>query len=253
MLQFSACIEMIFRDRPFLERIDAVAEAGLKAFEFWGWKEKPLDAIRGRAERCGLQIATFGLDTRGPMVGGSRTPEFLEGLKASIETARRMGVKSLLCTVGQEIAGVDRSEQRRAIVDKLKAGAPLLEDAGVSAVVEPLNILVDHKGYYLSSSAEGLNIIDAVGSPNVRLLFDVYHQQITEGNVTQNLTTHIDRIGYIHIADVPGRHEPGTGELNYANIFKAIEGAGYRGFIGLEYVPLGNPTESLRQTVRLAT
>ena len=147
---------------------------------------------------------------------------------------------------------MDRAAQHRAIVEKLKAGAPLLEDAGVTAVVEPLNILVDHAGYYLSTSAEGLELVDEVGSPNVRLLFDIYHQQITEGNVTQNLVRDIDRIGHIHVADVPGRHEPGSGELNYAYIFKAIQGAGYRGFVGLEYVPQADSTDSLKQTLSLA-
>jgi hydroxypyruvate isomerase len=243
---------MIFRDRPFLERIDTVAEAGLKAFEFWQWKEKDLDAIRERAQSRGLQIATFALDTGGPMVASGHVAEFLAGLKGTLETARRLQVKTLLCTVGQELQDVDRKTQHASIAEKLKAGAPLLEDAGVTAAVEPLNILVDHRGYYLSTSAEGLEIIDEVGSPNVRLLFDVYHQQITEGNVTQNLTRNIDRIGYVHIADVPGRHQPGTGELNYANIFKALEGAGYQGFVGLEYRPHGDAAESLKQTVRLA-
>jgi hydroxypyruvate isomerase len=252
MLNFSACIEMIFRDRPFLDRIDAVADAGVKAFEFWGWKGKDLEAIRARAERRGLQVATFGMDTAGAMVDASKTADFLAGLKASIEAARKLSVRTLLCTVGQEIQGVDRSQQHRAIVEKLKAGAPLLEAAGITAVVEPLNILVDHAGYYLATSAEGLELIDEVASPNVRLLFDIYHQQITEGNVTQNLVRNIDRIGHIHVADVPGRHEPGSGELNYANIFRAIQGAGYRGFIGLEYVPQTDSTQSLKQTLSLA-
>jgi hydroxypyruvate isomerase len=252
MLNFSACIEMIFRDRPFLDRIDGVADAGLKAFEFWGWKGKDLDAIRERAGRRGLQVATFGIDTGGAMVDSTKTTEFLAGLKTSIVTARQLNVRTLICTVGQEIAGVDRSEQHRAIVEKLKAGAPILEEAGITAVVEPLNILVDHAGYYLSTSAEGLELIDEVGSPNVRLLFDIYHQQITEGNVTQNLVRNIDRIGHIHVADVPGRHEPGSGELNYANIFRAIQGAGYQGFIGLEYVPQTDPAQSLKQTLSLA-
>lgn len=252
MLNLSACIEMIFRDRPFLERIDAVAESGLKAFEFWGWREKDLAAIRERAERCGLRVATFGMDTGGAMVDAGNKASFLDGLKASIQAARQLEVTTLICTVGQEIPGVDRAAQHGAIVEKLKAAAPILEDAGFTAVVEPLNILVDHRGYYLSTSAEGLELVDEVGSPNVRLLFDIYHQQITEGNVTQNLTRNIDRIGHIHVADVPGRHEPGTGELNYANIFKALEGAGYQGFVGLEYMPSADPAASLRQTLRLA-
>jgi hydroxypyruvate isomerase len=252
MLNFSACIEMIYRDRPFLDRIDAVAEAGLKAFEFWGWQGKDLEGIKERAERRGLQVATFGMDTGGAMVDASRTADFLAGLKASIETARKLDVKVLLCTVGQEIPGVDRAAQHQAIVEKLKAGAPLLEESGITAVVEPLNILVDHRGYYLSTSVEGLEIVAAVNSPNVRLLYDIYHQQITEGNIIQNLTRSIDRIGHVHVADVPGRHEPGSGELNYANIFKALEGASYRGLVGLEYVPSADSTRSLQQTLRLA-
>jgi hydroxypyruvate isomerase len=252
MLIFSACIEMIFRDRPFLDRIDAVADSGLQAFEFWGWRDKDLDAIRERAARRGLQISSFGMDTGGAMVDATRTSSFLEGLTASIEAAHKLAVRTLICTVGQEIPGVPRAEQHGAIVEKLKSAVPVLEEAGIVAVVEPLNILVDHRGYYLSTSAEGLELIDEVGSPNVLLLFDIYHQQITEGNVTQNLTHNIDRIGHVHVADVPGRHEPGSGELNYTNIFKALEGAGYRGYVGLEYMPSGNPAASLQQTLRLA-
>jgi len=252
MVNLSACIEMIFSDRPFLERIDAVADSGLKAFEFWGWREKDLAGIRERAARRGLTVATFGMDTGGAMVDAGNTESFLNGLRASIEAAGQLGVKTLICTVGQEIPGVDRAAQHQGIVEKLKAAAPILEDAGLIAVMEPLNILVDHRGYYLSTSAEGLELVDEVGSPNVRLLFDIYHQQITEGNVTQNLTLNLDRIGHIHVADVPGRHEPGTGELNYANIFKALEGAGYRGFVGLEYLPRADSAASLRQTLSLA-
>jgi hydroxypyruvate isomerase len=252
MLKLSACIEMIFRDRPFLERIDAVADTGLKAFEFWGWRDKHLPAIRDRATRRGLQISSFGMDTGGPMVEASGTESFIDGLKASIDAARTLDVKTLICTVGQEIPGVDRTAQHRAIVEKLKAGVPILEAAGITAVIEPLNILVDHRGYYLSTSDEGLELVDEVASPNVLLLFDIYHQQITEGNVTQNLTRNISRIGHVHVADVPGRHEPGSGELNYAHIFKALEGAGYEGFVGLEYLPSGDSADSLRQTLQLA-
>ncbi len=252
MTEFSVCIEMIFRDRPFLERIDAVADVGLKAIEFWNWPDKDLGAIRERAAARGVRVATFALDTRVPLVAEAGTAEFLEGVRASLDAARRLEVGTLLCTVGQELEGVERAAQHRAIVAKLKAAAPLLEAAGVTAVVEPLNVLVDHRGYFLATSAEGLEIVDEVDSPNVRLLFDIYHQQITEGNVTQNLTTHIDRIGHVHAADVPGRHEPGSGELNYTNIFKALAGAGYTGYIGLEYRPSGDAAESLRQTMRMA-
>jgi hydroxypyruvate isomerase len=252
MLRFSACIEMIFRDLPFLDRIDAVKAAGLDAVEFWGWGNKDLDAIRGRCEVQGVTVATFGLDTGGPMTAAGGMEPFLAATRASLAAAQKLGVRVLLTTVGNERAGLPRAEQHAAIVRKLKAAAPLLEDAGVTAAVEPLNLLVDHKGYYLATTEEGLEIVDAVGSPNVRLLFDIYHQQITEGHVTARLTASIAKIGHIHVADNPGRHEPGTGELNYANIFAAIAAAGYDGYIGLEYSPLAEPAASLRRTLALA-
>jgi hydroxypyruvate isomerase len=252
MLRFSACIEMIFRDRPFLERIPAVRAAGLDAIEFWGWGNKDLDAIRDRCEEHGVTVATFGHDTGGPMTAPDGLEAFLDGTRASLAAARKLGVRVLLTTVGNERPEVSRSEQHAAIVRKLKAAAPLLEEAGVTAAVEPLNLLVDHKGYYLATTEEGLEIVDEVASPYVKLLFDIYHQQITEGHVTARLTAHIAKIGHIHVADNPGRHEPGTGELNYANIFKAIAAAGYDGTIGLEYSPLAEPAVSLRRTLALA-
>jgi hydroxypyruvate isomerase len=118
--------------------------------------------------------------------------------------------------------------------------------------VEPLNIAVNHKGYYLYSSAEGFDIIRAVGSPNVKLLYDIYHQQVTEGNLIQTITENIELIGHFHVADVPGRHEPGTGEINYANVLKAIDETGYNGYVGLEYAPKASALESLRKVKALA-
>src|SRR4029077_17233792 len=114
-----------------------------------------------------------------------------------------------------------------------------------TVVLEPLNVLVDHAGYYLVTTAEGLEIVDEVASPNVKLLFDIYHQQISEGNVIRNLTENLAKIGHVHAADNPGRHEPGTGELNYAVIFRALDAAGYDGHVGLEYRPSTDPAETL--------
>ena len=119
-------------------------------------------------------------------------------------------------------------------------------------MVEPLNSAVDHPGYFLTSSYEGYDILEAVDSPNVKLLYDVYHQQITEGNVIQNVTDHIDLIGHVSVADVPGRHEPGTGELNYENVFSALDDAGYEGYVGLEFSPTGDSAEAIKDVRSLA-
>jgi hydroxypyruvate isomerase len=250
--KLSACIEMIFRDLPFTERIAATRAAGLDTVEFWGWRGKDLNAIRSACAEHGVRVATFGMDTGGPLTTGGDVDALLRGVAESIEAAESLGVTTLLCTTGSEQPGRSRAEQHELIVAKLQAAAPLLEDARITAVLEPLNVLVDHAGYYLVSSAEGFQIVDEVGSPNVKLLFDVYHQQISEGNVVRNLTGNIGRVGHVHIADNPGRGEPGTGELNYAVIFRKLDEAGYTGDVGLEYRPSKDPTETLREVRELA-
>lgn len=252
MFQLSACIEMIFRNLPFPERIQKVAECGLPACEFWGWGNKDLDAIVRAKEAAGIAIAAMVCDTRGPLVADGSAAPFVEGLKASCEVAQRLGTRVLIVTTGQEIPGKPRSEQHANLVSALRAGAPIAEDAGITLVLEPLNVLVNHKGYYLSTSAEGFEIVREVGSPHVKLLFDIYHQQITEGNLINNITANIALIGHFHAADHPGRHELGTGEIHYGNVFRAIAKTGYSGYVGLEYAPLADPAETLRQALALA-
>jgi hydroxypyruvate isomerase len=131
------------------------------------------------------------------------------------------------------------------VVRGLKGLAPLAEEAGVTLLLEPLNTLVDHPRYFLDSGREGFAIIGEVDSPHVRLLYDVYHMQIMEGNVTETLRRHLPLVGHIHMADVPGRHEPGTGELHFANILHALADAGYAGTVGFEFSPQGDTLRAL--------
>jgi hydroxypyruvate isomerase len=253
MPKLSACIEMIFRDLPFVDRIAATKAAGLDTVEFWGWRNKELDAIRAACDQHGVTVATFGVDTGGPLTVPGDIDALMTGFAESIEAAQKLGVSTLLCTTGNEQAGKTRAEQRDLIVAKLQAAAPLLEDAGITLVLEPLNVLVDHAGYYLVTTADALSILDEVGSPNVKLLFDIYHQQISEGNVLRNLLGNLDWVGHIHAADNPGRNEPGTGELNYGMIFRKLDEAGYSGYVGLEYRPTVDPAETLRRVSALAS
>jgi hydroxypyruvate isomerase len=122
----------------------------------------------------------------------------------------------------------------------------------VTLVLEPLNIKVDHPGYYLQTAKEGFEMIDEVGSPALKMLFDIYHHQIMEGNVIADITKNIAKIAHFHVADVPGRHEPGSGEINYANVFRAIASSGYQGFVGLEYKPSRAAEETLRDVLRMS-
>ncbi len=249
-LKFSVCIEMIFNELPILERPAAVAAAGMPAIEFWGWKNKDLAALKKAADAAGVQIAGFCVETSVPLVNPETTVQWIEEAQESVAEAQRWGVPTLIVTTGQELA-LARQTQHEAIVAGLKGLAPIAEQANVKLVLEPLNVLVDHKGYYLSSSDEGFHIIEEVSSPNVKLLFDIYHQQISEGNLISRITQNLDKIGHFHVADVPGRYEPGTGEINYRNVFARIAETDYEGFVGLEFRPTGDPTTALYNVRKL--
>ena len=243
MPKLSVCVEMVYDDEPFHERITRAAEAGADAVEFWDWRGKDLERIERTADEAGVPIV--GCVAGGTLTDPDAADDAVEIVRESIATAADLGIPTLIATTGPDQEGLDRTTQRETIVDVLSRVAPDAEAAGVTIVLEPLNTAVDHPGYYLETSAEGFEIVDAVDSPNVRLLYDVYHQQITEGNVIQTLTANIDRIGHVHVADVPGRHEPGTGELDYENILGAIEETEYDGYVGCEFSPTGDADEAV--------
>jgi hydroxypyruvate isomerase len=249
MVDVSVCVEMVYDDEPFHERVTRAAEAGADGVEFWGWRDKDLDAIERAADDGDVPIV-------GSVAGGTLTDpgvadEAVETVRDSIAMADERGIPALIATTGPDQDGLDRDAQHENIVDVLSRVAPDAEDAGVTLVLEPLNTAVDHPGYYLTSSEEGFEIVDAVGSPNVRLLYDVYHQQITEGNVIDTVTENVDKVGHVHIADVPGRHEPGTGELNYQNVFHALDDAGYDGYVGCEFSPTGDPDDAMADVLAM--
>jgi hydroxypyruvate isomerase len=244
-LQLSACVEMIFKDLPFTERMARVAACGLPAYEFWGTDGKDFAAIARQQRELGLACATFVGSGGVPLVDASRRAEFLNKLRDAVAIAKGLDCRTLIVTTGNELPGIERATQRAAVVAALRAAAPICESAGISLVLEPLNVLVDHKGYFLPSSAEGFAILDEVGSPAVKMLYDIYHQQITEGNLIATITKNVAKIGHVHVADVPGRHEPVTGEINYRNVFTTLAQVGYAGYVGLEYRPVADPAETL--------
>ena len=256
-MKLSVCICTVFGEYEFVERIAKVKEAGFPAFEFWGWSRLDLDAVTRAKEETGLDLAALCVDTADPetkkaMSGGSLVnPEcrgaFLAAARETIQVANRLGCNTIITTVGNAQPHLADAQMHQSIVEGMKAIAPEAEKAGVTFVLEPLNTLVNHKGYYLWSSAEGFEICREVGSPAVRLLYDIYHQQIMEGNLIQTITENIELIGHFHSADVPGRHEYGTGEINYRNVLARIDETGYDGYIGLEYKPTGNSAASLAQ------
>jgi hydroxypyruvate isomerase len=249
-MKFSPCIEIIFNDTNIADRVKKVKDAGFDAYEFWSCENKDLALLESINRELGLEIAAF-CTKSGSLVDPAARAAYVAGLRESIKIAERLGTKRLISTTGNELAGVDRSRQHMSLVDGLKDCAKILEDSGITLVLEPLNILVNHPGYYLSTSKEAFEILNEVDSPNIMLLFDIYHQQITEGNLISNITANIGKIGHFHAADNPGRHEPGTGEINYKCVFDVIDASGYTGFVGLEYVPSIDPADSLKATKML--
>ena len=247
MLKFSPCIEMIYNDIDFYDRFARAAKNGCKFVEFWGWEGRDLDRMAKECADNGLRITSVCVGSRNKEVAEAHgkyklmyregIPAFVAACEESIEMAKKMNIPSLIVTTGNTRNDIPRCEQHTNIVLALKAVAPLFEASGIQLIVEPLNVLKDHMGYYLDSSYEAFGIIEEVGSPSIKILYDIYHQQITEGNLIPTIRKNIDKIGHFHVADNPGRNQPGTGEINYKNVFKAIVDLGYEKFVGLEYSP----------------
>jgi hydroxypyruvate isomerase len=241
---------------PVGEALAALARHGYEAYEMFDWRN-PQTLASVVAERqkypqltCACLIANKGVEARGCGLVNPREREgFLKELHASIEAARQVESKGLVVLTGNELGGMRRSEQMANAVSLLREAAPILERNGMTAFVEVLNTYVDHAGYFLYAVRDAAELIDRVGSPSVKILFDIYHVQIMEGNLIENIRMNIDRIGHFHIGDVPGRHQPGTGEINYRNVFRAIYDLGerYKGFAALEY----NPTIGIEENLKL--
>lgn len=225
--------------------VKIVRDSGFNAFENLGWMGVDLDLIGGLLREYDVtntclffatedsesnKLATW----RHGMVYEDAKPHVLKAIRETVVAAKKLGTPNIVVITGDERSDVSREVQFENCAETLKAAAEIAESEGVTICVEPLNRLVDHKGYFLNTSKDGFDLIRSVDSPAVRLLFDVYHQQITEGNVIRNLTENIDLIGHIHVADNPGRNEPGTGEINYRNVFSALKNANYDKYVAFE-------------------
>lgn len=230
-----------------LHQLQKTKEHGFNGLEFYRWQSLgDLGEFAKAQEKIGIGIAAT-CTTCFNLVDASARDDYLAGLEATIHACEILGARSIITQTGNEMAGVSREIQRDSMIETLKHCADLLEGSDIILEVEPLNGLINHPGHFLQRSDESVYVIDQVNSPNIKLVFDVYHQQITEGNVIRNATDYIDRINHYHIADNPGRQQPGTGELNYVNILKAIRETGFAGFVGLECGYTLDPEEALPQ------
>ncbi len=233
-----------------VEQIEQIAAAGFNAFETLrcgSWEDK--EAVRKRCEELGVACGAVGggmgtISDWGPN-DPEHHPRFVEAVKTGIAQAQAIGSKCVLSLSGPARQGVSKEEQMEALAKAGRLVAPMLADAGIVMVWECLNVLVNHPGYFLVYSADGSELVKRTDHPNVKFLYDIYHQQISEGNLINNIKKYIGEIGHFHFADNPGRHEPGTGEINYKNVFKAIYETGYRDIVACEFGKIKSTEEVL--------
>ena len=247
-MKYTICVDALYKGRNFVNSVRELVSLGANDIEFWAWWNKDLDAICALKEELGFNIVAF-CTPFVSLVDPAKREEYLDGLSMTLEVAERLGCKKIISQVGDD-TGRPRAEQYASLADGLRACIPMLEAAGATLLVEPLNLRVDHAGYYLSSSDEAFKLIDEINSSNVKILFDIYHQQITEGDILSRIIPNIDRIGHLHLAGSCGRHELDNGELNYPFILKKLDEAGYCEYAGMEYFPLGSPADGLNAYIK---
>ncbi len=252
MPKFSANLTMLFNEVDFLDRFEKASKAGFKGVEYlfpYGW---PKEELRERLNKFGLVQVLHNLPPgnwqageRGIACLPGREEEFQEGVGKAIEYAKTLGCPRLNCLVGKRPQGISSEKVRQTLIDNLRFAAAALDQEGLQLLIEPLN---DHDipGFYLVHTKDALQLIEEVNHPNLYLQYDIYHMQMMEGNLAKTLLNNLSRIKHIQLADLPGRHEPGTGEINFPYLFRMIDEAGYDGWIGCEYIPTGNTEAGLK-------
>ena len=243
-MKFSLCIDMMFSYLDFYDRFAAVKNAGLGTVEFWKWSVKDILRVRKLLAENEMNLSLMNIDVKDDealsydlsrgILNKKRSGNLIRAIEESAAVCDELGCRNLIVLIGETEDGVSYEEQKENVFASLCDAAPYAEKNGVTLMVEPLNAY-DRKNYFMPESDPAADIIRSVASKNVKMLFDIYHQQRTEGNILERIEKNIDIIGHFHVADSPKRTEPGTGELNWKNILKFIENTGYSGYVGLEY------------------
>ena len=238
-LRFAPNLSMLYASSPFLDRFARAAADGCDAVEFLFPYEAGVEQVRARVDDLGLSVAMFSLHAGdagewGTLSNPGRRAFFRWSVTNALEAASRLNCGQLNVLFGHRVPGLEPEAQIQCAVENLLWAAPLADQSGVTLLVEPLNP-IDCPGCLLHSTAAALQIINRVSHPTVKMLYDIYHAQMSEGNILNTIAACFPYIGHIQVADVPGRCEPGTGEINFPAVFAALDRLGYKGYIGLEY------------------
>lgn len=243
MPKFAANLTMLFNEVPFMERFDRAAACGFQAVEFLFPYPFAASEIKAALDRNQLKLVLHNFPAgnweageRGIACLPDRVDEFKSGVAKAIEYAKALGVGQLNCLAGKAPDGVDHKTLHATFVSNLRYAAAELKKHQLKLLIEPINTF-DIPGFFLSTTAQGIAILDEVGADNAFLQYDIYHAQRMEGELANSMKKYFNRIAHLQLADNPGRNEPGTGEINYAYLFKFIDQLGYQGWIGCEYKP----------------
>ncbi len=240
------------------EKLDLAAQAGCDSVELVGehlaWSPAESVAIRKRAESLKLGMDTISAMpnwSKEPvsMVDPAQRPAMLKEVERQIGFAKDLGIPQLLLMSGNELPGRSFAEQYASMLEGCQRAGELAAKAGVTMIIEPLNNKVNHKGFFMSNCVDGLRMVKETGNPHVKLLFDVYHEQVQLGDVIRGIQAAAKDVTVFHVADNPGRHQPGTGEMNWTNIYKAIAATGYQQYVTMEYLAQGDQRQVLIQAV----
>lgn len=246
-MKLSACIEWLFADEVpgFADRIRACASAGIEAVEFHLWRDKDPGSIKAALDETGVGLIAFVNDQRRHLTKRETHEAFFADFADSLRVAEQLGSRAVLVTIGPAPEDRPRAEQRAAVVAAFSRATRMARDAGKLVFVEALNSVVDHPGFFLTSTTEALDIADEVGLPNMKVLYDFYHSVMMGEDPRAVLSGRMQRIGHVQVADAPGRHEPGTGQIDWQAQMRLLRELGYNGAIGLEYRPAASTTGSL--------
>lgn len=251
MPKFAANLTMLFTEVPFLDRFALARKAGFDFVEYLFPYSFPAEDIRALLAAHGLTQVLFNLPSgdwaagdRGIGAAPGREAEFRAGVPKAIEYAGVLGVPRLNCLAGKRVPGRSDEEHWHTLVENARFAGAALARHGLELLIEPINHF-DIPGFFLNRTDQAVKLLDEIGRPNVRIQYDLYHAQREEGEITTTLRRQLARIGHIQIADNPGRHQPGTGEVNFPFVFRQLDEMGYQGYVGLEYVPAPDTIASL--------
>ncbi len=249
------CFEMLFPDLDPVEKIGRIADQGFEFVEFWGWRDKDIPTLAAACGREGVRIANFSGHRRGSLVARHTHELFLEDLQAAVATARILNCGTLMLlsneltdsgAVADSYAGIPSEQKYENAREGLRKALGLLP-RDIRLVLEPLNTRIDHPGYWLSDMETAARLVQDIGDSRLKVLCDLYHMGVMGVDLKDTLKRYIEHIGYIHVADVPGRHEPGTGKVDWRGVLGRLQAGEYDGFVGFEYSPQGDSAESLRR------